>query len=183
MVRSVKSLSTVNAISHRESAFADQRTVRSDTVWKNEVSTSLRGQTTVDDDNTWTRVSRNLLLSFVLLFGVVLAGTLSVRDISSGKQQATRECPLNPWLGASVSGKCTSSKSDEPLEELPGDWDRVLTSFVYECVFDPVEISIKNLLTGPPPTFKSKADLATVGPYISLVNRMRSSKQYITLSE
>ena len=181
MVKSVKSLEYSHPI--LRSGLTGQGEADYQEGWVAHSQPSLRGQVSTDYENTWTRISRNLLLSFVLLIGVLVAGSLSVRDITSEKPKQGRECPLNPWISKMTSTKCPSQKIDKSLEDYPGDWDKILTSAVYRPVLDPTVISVETLLALPPPTFKSKVDLATVGPYMSLVHRMRSSKQYITVSE
>ena len=138
-----------------------------------------------DDPNltsAGSSVSRNLLTSVMLLIAVILVGTLSVRDLELEGVRPERQCPLTPWVRSVPSGK--SDKAETSLDDHSLDWDRILLSSKYDIVFDPMRLKIDSLLALPPPTFKSKVDLASATMnYIHLIQRIGNGRKYISVSE
>ena len=127
-------------------------------------------------------VPRNLLMSFLLLISVVVVGSLSVRDLNGAANRPSRECPLNPLMSKFSNNK--SEKDEAALAEAPVDWDKILLSSKYTCVFDPSRLSIDNLLSTPPPTFRSKVDLVSAtANYIKLMNKLGNQYKYITIED
>jgi hypothetical protein len=125
----------------------------------------------------------NLLMSLLLLCVVIVAASLSIRDLESSPMRPTRQCPLNPLFArASKNGK--QHADSDPLSDARVDWDKILLSRNFTCVFDPSSLSINSLLATPPPTFRSKVDLVTAtANYIKLMNRIGNEYTYVTLSD
>ena len=134
---------------------------------------------------TASRAARNLLMSIVLLIGVVIAATLTVRDAAmAAESKPSRQCPLQPFVNRATPSKSSGAPNDDCLQDAPVDWDKILMSSKFTCVFDPSRLSIDNLLALPPPTFKSKTDFASAANYISFLNPLsNTSKQYVSLAE
>ena len=131
---------------------------------------------------TSSPVPRNLLMSFLLLISVVVVGSLSVRDLNGAANRPSRECPLNPLVSKFSNNK--SEKDEAALAEAPVDWDKILLSSKYTCVFDPSRLSIDSLLSTPPPTFRSKVDLVSAtANYIKLMNKLGNQYKYITIED
>lgn len=132
--------------------------------------------------STRSAVPRNLLMSFLLLISVVVVGSLSVRDFNGAVNRPSRECPLNPLMSKFSNSK--SGKKEEALTEAPVDWDKILLSSKYTCVFDPARLSIDSLLSTPPPTFRSKVDLVSAtANYLKLMNKLGNQYKYITIED
>jgi hypothetical protein len=127
-------------------------------------------------------VPRNLLMSFLLLISVVVVGSLSVRDLNGAVNRPSRECPLNPLMSRFSNSK--SGQKEEALAEASVDWDKILLSSKYTCVFDPARLSIDSLLSTPPPTFRSKVDLVSAtANYLKLMNKLGNQYKYITIED
>jgi hypothetical protein len=127
------------------------------------------------------RVSTNLVMSVLLLIAIVLAGTFSLRDLGDDGIKRTRQCPLTPWITRLSAKKCDDR--EESCDDGPVDWDRILTSSKYDVVFDPSRLKIDSLLTLPPPTFRSKTNLATeTMNYLNLMHRIGNLEKYISIS-
>lgn len=136
---------------------------------------------------TALHTARNILLSILLLIGVIVAATLTVRDASAASVAASAkpgsQCPLQPCFGRDEKLSQKSEKADECLEDAPVDWDKILTSSKYTCVFDPSRLSLDNLLALPPPTFKSKDEFGKAMAYFNLLNQFSANRQYINIAE
>ena len=132
---------------------------------------------------TPVRAARNLLVSFFMLIAIIVAGTVTIRDILNASERPGRSCPLNPCYERVRSvTKSKSSRNEDCLADSPVDWDRILLSSKFSCVFDPTSLSIGNLLALPPPTFKSKVDFVSAVNYLSRLGS-GETRQYITISE
>ena len=116
-------------------------------------------------------------MSVLLLIAVVLAGTFTLRDIETDGAKTSRQCPLALWMSKKPEER------EESLDEGQVDWDRILTSSKYDVVFDPSRVKIDSLLTSPPPTFRSRANLASATmDYLNTMQRMGNPKRYISIS-
>lgn len=158
-------------------------TVASDT------STALRREiensATVYDKMSASHAARNLLVSIVLLIGVLIAGSFTIRQsVDPGKPY--RQCPFVAYLPGMETSVPVSLKSKyegdgieegKSLAEAEIDWDTIVLSNKYACVFDPSELPIKSLFFAPPPSFKSKDEVDYV------FTPPAANKQYISISE
>jgi hypothetical protein len=128
-----------------------------------------------------TMLSRNFLISVVLLLLVAIGGTLRLRDATPDSTRSRRQCPLASWLGEPANN--TTTKLAQSLDDARVDWDRVMISSKYEILFDPSRLKIDSLLATPPPTFRRNVGLAAATlDYLQLMSKVRTPRKYINLS-
>lgn len=132
---------------------------------------------------TPVRAARNLLTSFFMLIAIVIAGTVTLRDILASHERPGRSCPLDFCIKRAKKSKSDKNhrQEDECLSDAPVDWDKILLSSKFRCVFDPSSLSIGSLLALPPPTFKSKVDFVRAVNYLNRLNA--EGRDYTTISE
>ena len=133
-----------------------------------------------------SHAARNLFVSIVLLIGIFVAGSFTIHQ-SIDRSKPSRQCPFVAYIPGLEPPKFAKSKYEgdgvedgKSLAEAGFDWDMILISQKFACVFDPSGLPIGNLLCAPPPTFKSKADVG-IEHFRNLFTP--AEKRYVTISE
>lgn len=138
---------------------------------------------------TASHAARNLLVSVLLLIGIVVAASFTLRQsVDPGKSY--RQCPFVVYLPGyqDMSKQPEKSKFEgDGVEEgkslaeaVNVDWDKVGISNKFACIFDPSKLPIDNLMSLPPPSFKSKMD---VGKEHFQNIFTPTSNEYVSISE
>jgi hypothetical protein len=127
-------------------------------------------------------IARNLITSIGLLFGVLLAASMTIREAATvTDSKPGRECPLQVCFTSSSESDRGFIRMDEDEPDAFVDWDKILLTSKYECVLDPLSLSIYNLLVLPPPTFKSMAGWPVTKQ--TLTNQLNAGRQYVNIGE
>lgn len=131
-------------------------------------------------------IGRSVVVSVLLLITIIVAGTYTVRKDEPSKE--TRECPLKFMVSDKPLSKYSSKAMKEidsiDLVGLADSWsDSVLTSKVFQCIFDPSEVMLDMLLNFPPPTFirRGGADSSDLNAIIAQFQTLR--RTYVSLSD